>query len=121
MAKDLTVSILLDFYGKVLTDKQRELMEQYYDEDLSLGEIADNFGITRQGVRDAIKRGENTLLDLEAKLGFAARYQAIQQNLEQMEQLTKDICFYNNDAMGGNAQIDGAAKHLLALIAQLGD
>ena len=56
MSKDLTVSYLLDFYGDVLTDKQRDVMEQYYNDDLSLAEIAENFGITRQGVRDAIKR-----------------------------------------------------------------
>ena len=49
MSKDLTVSYLLDFYGDVLTDKQRDVMEQYYNDDLSLAEIAENFGITRQG------------------------------------------------------------------------
>ena len=50
--------VLLDFYGPVLTDKQRVILTEYYDEDLSLAEIAENLGITRQGVRDAIKHGE---------------------------------------------------------------
>ncbi len=49
MAKNLEISYLLDFYGDVLTDKQRDVMEQYYNDDLSLAEIAENFGITRQG------------------------------------------------------------------------
>ena len=66
MAKDLELSYLLDFYGDVLTEKQREMMEQYYNDDLSLSEIAENFGITRQGVRDAVKHGEAALLVLEA-------------------------------------------------------
>ena len=61
VTKNLEISYLLDFYGDVLTEKQRDVMEQYYNDDLSLSEIADNFGITRQGVRDAIKRGEGTI------------------------------------------------------------
>ena len=67
--KNLAYSVLLDFYGAVLTDKQRAILTEYYDEDLSLAEIAENFGITRQGVRDAIKHGEAALDGLEAKLG----------------------------------------------------
>ena len=56
--KNLAYSVLLDFYGPALTEKQRAILTEYYDEDLSLAEIAENFGITRQGVRDAIKHGE---------------------------------------------------------------
>ena len=56
--KDLEYSILLDHYGPVLTQRQRDILTEYYDEDLSLSEIAENFGITRQGVRDAIKHGK---------------------------------------------------------------
>ncbi len=58
MAKDLHITFLLAFYGDMLTDKQREVVECYYNEDLSLAEIAEVKGITRQGVRDAIKRAE---------------------------------------------------------------
>ena len=53
--KDLGFSILLDYYGMVLTEKQRNILTEYYNDDLSLAEIAENYGITRQGVRDAIK------------------------------------------------------------------
>ena len=74
MAKDLEMGYLLDFYGEVLTQKQREMLRQYYNDDLSLSEIGENFGITRQGARDAIKHGETTLKELEEKVGFAARY-----------------------------------------------
>ena len=61
MEKNLNVSILLDFYGAMLTEKQREAVEYYYNDDLSLSEIADNQGISRQGVRDAINRAEALL------------------------------------------------------------
>ena len=63
------MAALLDVYGKVLTDKQRDLIDLYYNEDLSLGEIAENRGITRQGVRDAVKRSEFVLYELEENLG----------------------------------------------------
>ncbi len=56
MAKDLRISFLLDFYGDMLTDTQREVVDAYYNEDLSLAEIAQDRDITRQGVRDALAR-----------------------------------------------------------------
>ncbi len=92
-SKNLEMGYLLDFYGEVLTDKQREMMSQYYHDDLSLSEIGENFGITRQGARDAIKHGESALLELERKVGFAARYRRVQQTLEQLEQLVIDARF----------------------------
>ncbi len=90
MAKDLEMGYLLDFYGEVLTEKQREMLRQYYNDDLSLSEIGENFGITRQGARDAIKHGETTLKELEAKVGFAARYRRVQEKLEELEQMVID-------------------------------
>ena len=93
MAKDLEMGYLLDFYGEVLTEKQREMLRQYYNDDLSLSEIGENFGITRQGARDAIKHGETTLKELEEKVGFAARYRRAQQKLEELEQLVIDARF----------------------------
>ena len=82
MAKDLEISFLLDFYGDMLTEKQREVIEFYYNEDLSLSEIADNEGITRQGVRDSIKRAEAQLLDMEQRLGLAKRFREMRSGLE---------------------------------------
>ena len=93
MAKDFEMGYLLDFYGEVLTPKQREMLRQYYNDDLSLSEIGENFGITRQGARDAIKHGETTLKELEAKVSFAARYRRVQETLEQLEQLVIDARF----------------------------
>ena len=93
MAKDLEMGYLLDFYGEVLTEKQREMLRQYYNDDLSLSEIGENFGITRQGARDAIKHGETTLKELEAKVGFVARYRRVQEKLEELEQMVIDARF----------------------------
>ena len=83
--KNYKISYLLDFYGNILTDKQRDAIDLYYNEDLSLAEIAEHVGITRQGVRDAIKRGEDTLLDMESKLGFAEKFERHRKAFEEIK------------------------------------
>lgn len=74
MAKDYQIGYLIDFYGSLLSERQRDIISLYYEEDLSLSEIAEDVGITRQGVRDAIKKAETILTDAEEKLGLAARF-----------------------------------------------
>ena len=74
MTKNLYISSLLDVYGEFLGEKPRMLTEYYYNEDLSLAEIAENEGITRQGVRDQIKRAEAQLLSLEEKCGYCKKF-----------------------------------------------
>lgn len=64
---------LLDIYGPALSPRCRDVLEYYYADDLSLAEISENMGITRQGVHDAIRRGEAELLSLEEALGFAEK------------------------------------------------
>ena len=70
MEKNVEISMLLQMYGKLLTKKQFELLNDYYNNDLSLSEIAENLQITRQAVRDNLKKGENKLSQYEEKLGF---------------------------------------------------
>ena len=82
--KDYRISYLLDFYGNILTDKQKDAIDLYYNEDLSLAEIAEHFGITRQGVRDAIKRGEEILTEMEDKLGFAGMFEEYRKAFEEI-------------------------------------
>ena len=74
MPKDYKVALLLDIYGEILTEKQRDMVDLYYNEDMSLGEIAQNAGISRQGVRDSIKRAEGILYEMEDKLAFMKKY-----------------------------------------------
>lgn len=89
------INVLLDFYGDMLTDKQRAFIEYYYNDDLSLSEIADNEGITRQGVRDAIKRAESQLYEMEARLGLAKRFTEVREGLDEILKCAEDIYDHN--------------------------
>ncbi len=95
LAKNLDIVLLADYYGEMLTENQRKFIEYYYSDDLSLSEIAQNEGITRQGVRDAVKRAEAQLYDMEAKLGFAERSSRINQVLSVIKENTQAINDYN--------------------------
>jgi len=89
--KDLKISLLMDFYGNILTDKYLDALELYYNEDLSLAEIAQHTKITRQGVRDNIKRGEAILLEMEEKLGFYEKYASLDDKMASVINLTENI------------------------------
>ena len=94
MDKKVEVSMLLQIYGKLLTEKQYRVIDYYYNEDLSLSEIAENEEITRQGVRDIIKKGEKKLFEYEEKLLFMKKTinqeQKIQQVLWNLTKIQKD-------------------------------
>ena len=94
-AKNLDVIMLIDLYGDMLTEKQHSFLSYYYNEDLSLSEIAANEGITRQGVRDAIKRAETQLYDMEEKLGLVARFESMKSGLEEIMTYADEIGEYN--------------------------
>jgi len=91
VAKNFEVVLLLDFYGDMLTAKQKDFLSYYYNDDLSLSEIAENEGITRQGVRDAIKRAEGQLFEMEERLGLAKRFEQVRQGLEDIENAVEII------------------------------
>ena len=110
---------MLDFYGDVLTERQREVMEQYYNDDLSLAEIADNFGITRQGVRDAIKHGEATLTELEKNLGYAEKDAAQRADLARLQQLVMEVRCCNTGLYTPVPQITRDTDEMLAIIKRL--
>lgn len=71
--KNLEIGYLLDFYGEILPERRRDIMDLYYNDDLSLSEIAEQMGITRQAVRDSIKKTEQELFFYEEKLGLRRR------------------------------------------------
>lgn len=79
------MALLSDFYGKLLTDRQQEVIKYYYEQDLSLGEIAENLQITRQGVHDILKRAEKALENYEVKLGLLAGYLKENKSLDSQE------------------------------------
>lgn len=76
------MTMLFDFYGEVLTPRQKEFFDLYYNEDLSLAEIAENYGISRQGVRAVIVRAEAIMTDLEDKTGLMKRFMLMQQQVQ---------------------------------------
>ena len=85
------MTMLFDFYGEVLTERQKEFFDLYYNEDLSLAEISENYGITRQGVRDVIVRAEAILTDLEDKTGLIRRFMAMKGDLDKIEQAAEEL------------------------------
>lgn len=85
------MTLLFDFYGDMLTDRQKEFYDLYYNEDLSLAEIAENYGITRQGVRDVIVRAEGILTELEDKTGIIRRFQKMQEQLDEIAGYADEI------------------------------
>ena len=84
VSKNFKISELLDYYGLLLTDKQREAVEYYYNDDLSLGEIAENLNISRQGVRDSSKRAEAVMMEAEDKLGLVLKDKQIRESLTEL-------------------------------------
>ncbi len=86
--KNLHFAYLLDFYGEVLSEKERRVISAYYDEDLSLAEIAQGEGISRQGVRHLIKHAEEQLFQLEDRLGLASHYECLSSAADRLEALT---------------------------------
>ena len=76
--KDLTISYLLDFYGEILSERKQTVLSMYYNEDMSLSEIADEIGISRQGVRDLLKKSEDELTFFEEKLGLFKTFKEAQ-------------------------------------------
>lgn len=95
MARNEEVSLLFDFYGEMLTQKQQNYLEYYYNEDLSLCEIAENEGITRQGVWDMIKRAENQLYYMDEKLGLIKRFEKMHKDLDEIINCADFISDYN--------------------------
>ncbi len=91
------MSMLFDFYGDLLTDKQKELFDLYYNEDLSLTEIAEHAEISRQGVRDAIIRAETILRDTEDKVGLVRKYSGYEDKLIKIREEVSYIARVNSD------------------------
>ncbi|MDR1410249.1 MAG: DNA-binding protein [Oscillospiraceae bacterium] len=115
MAKDLETVRLMDIYGGMLTEKQLDYLTLYYEEDLSLAEIAANEGITRQGVRDAIKRAETQLADYEDHMNLLAKQEerenALREILGSVQTIRK--MGYTGEINTASAKIAQIAQFLL--------
>lgn len=113
--KNMNISFLLDFYGDVLDEKPRALLDLYYNEDLSLAEIAESEGMTRQGVRHVIKKAEQQLLFLENKLGLANHFVKIRSVSGGIIASLSDAC----EMLSRGADTDAVKALLQAQIAEI--
>ena len=118
MAKNLDIILLFDIYGEMLTKKQQDFIGYYYNDDLSLAEIAENEGITRQGVRDAIKRAEGQLIEFEKHLGLQERFRNINSTLDEIRELTVLIDEINKKTLLSR-EINDATARISALTQML--
>jgi len=105
--------LLFDFYGAMLTKRQREFVSLYYERDLSLGEIAEKYGISRQAVYDTLKRAEKALLRYEQKLGLAARHK------EERAQLARALELISGCAPGEKSGRIKEVERILTKLARM--
>lgn len=89
--KIVQIALLFDFYGQLLTDKQADIVDMHFNNDLSLSEISEQLGISRQGVYDTLKRAEKTLSDYEEKLGLVNRFLIQNENLQKITSMLDEI------------------------------
>ena len=112
------MAMLFDFYGDLLTDRQKEFYDLYYNEDLSLAEIAENYGITRQGVRDVIVRAEAILTELEDKTGIIKRFHKMQQQFLEVEEAVNAIA-QRNDQRWQDDEVEIQCNRIRGVLDQL--
>ena len=97
LKKTIKITLLFDFYGSLLTEKQQQIIKSYFYNDLSLSEIADNIDISRQGVYDHLHRSEKHLEEYEAKLGLLKKYHKIRSNINDLENIMRDKGILSED------------------------
>lgn len=112
------MTMLFDFYGALLTERQKEFFDLYYNEDFSLAEIAENYGISRQGVRDVIVRAEAAMTDVEDRTGIIRRFLCAQEAVAAIEAAAQEIQAVNRHQYD-NECIAVAAKTILSSLETL--
>jgi len=113
------MSMLFDFYGDLLTDRQKEFYDLYYNEDLSLAEIAENYGITRQGVRDVIVRAEAYLTEVEDKTRLIRRFHEMRRQIAAIDSVADQLVAYSREK-SQDARLEQLAREIKQMTEQLG-
>ena len=113
------MSMLFDFYGDLLTDRQKEFYDLYYNEDLSLAEIAENYGISRQGVRDVIVRAEAAMTEIEDKTHIIRRFKQTQKDLAAIEEIADRLLKAVNNRSYNEAMLDEIGHSIKEYTAKL--
>ena len=112
------MTMLFDFYGEILTERQKEFFDLYYNEDLSLAEIAENYGISRQGVRDVIVRAEAAMQEIEDKTGLIRRFMVVREKLADLENAAAEIKTINYRQYD-NPELEALADRIVAGVAAI--
>lgn len=113
------MAMLFDFYGDLLTDRQKEFYDLYYNDDLSLAEIAENYDITRQGVRDIVVRAERTLEEIEEKTGLIQRYHRTRATTATLREICEKLQVLNQ-AKFRSGQLEELCQQMSEAIDDLG-
>ena len=113
------MAMLFDFYGDLLTERQREFYDLYYNEDLSLAEIAENYGISRQGVRDVIVRAEAAMTEIEDKTHIIRRFQQSRTAIAAINAAADQLLQSVNRRSYSDASLDEIARTIKENVAKL--
>jgi len=108
----IEISMLYDFYGQLLTAKQKELLKLYHEDNYSLSEIAEEYGISRQGVHDAVKKAEKALHEYENKLGFISKFTAAEDAVARIDKEIEQLMLENS----ANGPLSEKLKHIKSII-----
>lgn len=114
--KIVQIALLFDFYGQLLTDKQIEIVDMYYNHDLSLSEISEQLGISRQGVYDTLKRAEKTLFDYEEKLKLVNRFLKQKNGISQAVLMMDEILRTEKLSESARDKLERIRKHVDGLL-----
>lgn len=115
--KMIEISMLYDFYGQLLTAKQQELLKLYHEDNYSLSEIAEEFGISRQGVHDAVKKAEKALHEYENKLGLISKFTATEEAVAAIDTEIDALMKENRE----NRPLTEKLKHIKSIIDQINE
>lgn len=115
--KMIEISMLYDFYGQLLTEKQRELLKLHHEDNYSLSEIAAEYGISRQGVHDAVKKAEKALHEYESKLGLISKFTAAEKAVKNADSEIDRLIRENSR----NRQLSDRLRHIKSMIDKIND
>ena len=115
--KMIEISLLYDFYGQLLTAKQRELLRLYHEDNYSLSEIAEEYGISRQGVHDGVKKAEKALHEYEQKLGLISKFTAAEEAVAEIDAEIDRLMLENRQ----NDQLTDRLRYIKTIIDKINE
>lgn len=118
MDKTVRMALLFDFYGELLTERQREFFALYYNENLTLSEIAENSGVSRQAVRDLVSKSEAALEDIERKTNLLAKFEEMNADIDGVSSCVKEISALNDSALKNEA-LSGLCERINVLLERM--